>query len=286
MELVRSLGLALGILLGSSVPALAPADAAAATADGPRAALVVDVGPRTTAYCVSLDGTTVSGAHLIELASEQFGLSYGLGFGGRAVCMLDGVGPSGGDCFGAYPDYWGYFHGTGDGGWIWASGSTADYRVDAGAVEGWAWGSGDDGSTHPAPPPATIDDVCDPALPASSPSPVPSPSPRPAPSPSASGGGSEGAGVAGSDPAMRSSPTSGTSASPRPRRSAGPVPPAGPSTAAAAPDSSPPGVVRAAAADPLPPGGPPFAGVVAIGVVALLGAGGWLMLRRRGRGGG
>lgn len=293
---MRSLGLALAILLGSSVPALASPDAVAA-ASGPRAALVVDVGARTTAYCVALDGTTVSGTHLIELASEQYGLSYRLGFGGRAVCMLDGVGASGGDCFGAYPDFWGYFHGAGDGGWTWATGSAADYRVASGAVDGWAWGSGDDGATHTAPASTTIDDICDPAAvpppsplpspsPVSSPSPVPSPSPRPTPTPSSSSGGNTGAGVSGTDPSVSTSPTSGAPASPSRRPSASVVPSASPSPAAAAPRSASPDVVRAAAADPPAPGGPPFAGVVAIGMIALLGAGGWLTLRRRGRGGG
>ncbi len=57
---------------------------------GPHAALVVDTGQQATSYCVALDASSVSGTRLIELASEQYGLAYRLGFGGRAVCMLVG----------------------------------------------------------------------------------------------------------------------------------------------------------------------------------------------------
>ena len=91
----------------------------------------------------------------------QHGLQYRLGFGGQAVCQLAGVGPTGGDCFADYPDFWGYWHGNGGGGWTWAGSGAASASIGDGDVEGWTWGSGDSGATHPAPPALSIDDVCD-----------------------------------------------------------------------------------------------------------------------------
>ncbi len=77
------------------------------------------------------------------------------------MCQLSGVGPSGGDCFADYPDFWGYWHGDGRGGWSWAGSGAASASVGDGDMEGWVWGSGDTASTHQAPPALAFDDVCD-----------------------------------------------------------------------------------------------------------------------------
>ena len=149
------------------LPALAPAAGgsvvacAAEAAGAPHAALVVGTGGQTLNYCVTLDAPTVTGLRLIQLASAQHGLQYRLGFGGQAVCQLAGIGPTGGDCFADYPDFWGYWHGNGGGGWTWAGSGAASASIGDGDVEGWTWGSGDSGATHPAPPALSIDDVCD-----------------------------------------------------------------------------------------------------------------------------
>ena len=276
----RSSALGLALLIGTCAPVLlSPGTACAAAASGePHAALVVDTGLRTTTYCVALDEGSISGTHLIELASAQYGLDYRFGFAGRAICRLDGVGVDGDDCFGAYPDYWGYLHGDGAGGWVWATGSAADHAVDDGDVEGWSWGTGDSATTHPAPPVLSIDDVCDQV---GSPTPSPSP-PAPAPSPSTGGGGGNGGGGNSSAPATMSPPLASASPSPRTHHASGsPTAPAGSSPAAAATASADPDVVRAAAAAPQASGGPPIGGLVTLGAIALLGAGGWLTLRRR-----
>jgi len=123
----------------------------------------------------------VSGIHLVELAASQHGLSYSLGFGKQAICQLDSVGPSGGDCWAEYPEFWGYWHGNGSDGWTWASGGAATYRVGDGDVEGWVWGTGDNGTSHRAPPATHADDVCPPP-------PPPEPSPSRDPEPPTSGG--------------------------------------------------------------------------------------------------
>jgi hypothetical protein len=182
---LRAFAIGLALLVGGAwpmvgVPGVAGAPGVACAAAGPRAVLVVDNGVRVVRLCVALDAESVSGTRLIELASAQHGLTYSLGFGGQAVCMLAGVGPTGGDCFAAHPNFWGYWHGDGRGGWSWASGSAASYRVREGAVEGWVWGSGDTPSSHAKPPSTRFDDVCPPA---------PSPS---APAPSLGGSGSSG----------------------------------------------------------------------------------------------
>lgn len=190
MRRLRALAIGLGVVLGLAVPvAGAPGSAGgpllACAADiAPRAVLVVDDGARVLRLCVALDATTVSGIRLVELAASQHGLSYSLGFGKQAVCQLEGVGPTGGDCFASYPDFWGYWHGNGSGGWTWASGGAATFRVGNGDVEGWVWGAGDSGSTHRAPPPTRADDVCPPAPP-----PEPSPSRDPEPRDDAPAGG-------------------------------------------------------------------------------------------------
>ena len=162
-----TLGLALGAPALGVVAGTAPL---ACAATDQRAALVVDTGSQARSYCVALGADAVSGTDLIRLAHEQYGLDYRLGYGGRAICRLAGVGVDGADCFGAFPDFWGYWHGDAGGGWTWAGGSAADWTVEAGDVEGWQWGPGQDGDTHAAPPATRLEDVCEPAPPSPPPS--------------------------------------------------------------------------------------------------------------------
>jgi hypothetical protein len=146
---------------GTLIPAAAgSAPACAASGGGPHAGLVVGTGSQTLTYCVAMDGDTVSGIHLIELASAQYGLQYRLGYGGQAVCQLDGIGPDGDDCFADYPYFWGYWHGDGGTGWTWASTGAGSARVGDGDMDGWTWGTGMSGDTHQAPPHLSFDDVC------------------------------------------------------------------------------------------------------------------------------
>jgi hypothetical protein len=109
---------------------------------------------------VALPDPSVSGIELIELAGQQHGLDYGFGYGGNAVCRLDGVGSEGGDCFSEHPDFWGYWRGDGSGGWTWSSSGAGSTTVEDGDVEGWSWGSGQDGDTHPRPPATSFSSVC------------------------------------------------------------------------------------------------------------------------------
>jgi hypothetical protein len=248
-----AIGLALTAALAPAVGAPAPA---CASETGPHAALVVDTGSTVDSVCVALDGASVSGLHLIELAAKQRGLTYGFGFGGQAVCRLDGTGPTGGDCFADYPNFWGYWRGDGRGGWSWSSTGPADSSVGDGDIEGWVWGSGDTGASHARPPATTTDEVCA--------APAPSPPPR--------------------SPTAKPAPLSST----RPSATVVTTTPAGATRTPTSPTRTRSDEVasRAVAPDPPAGGGPPAGLLVALGIGLVLGAGGWLRLRssrRQGR---
>ena len=266
---------ALGLGFGPALAGSGTGCAAAATG-APHAALVVDTGSGVATYCVALGASSISGIQLVEQAGRQFGMTYRLGFGGQAVCMLNGVGgPSGDDCLTGQTSYWGFWVGNGAGGWTWSSAGAASVAVHDGDVQGWAWGVGIDGTTHPQPPATLLTDVCK----------VPSPSPSPSPAGDHGGGGSSGGGGGGNptssspDAVTPSAGPSISSARASQHRSASPrVRPSGSRT----PEESgrPTPVV---AAGPLPgrdPGSGSPAGIfLALGFTGVLGVGGWLRVR-------
>jgi hypothetical protein len=269
-----------------AVPALvAPAPAACATtaSEGLHAGLVVDTGGGATTYCVALDGDSVTGLHLIALASAQYGLSYRLGFGGLAVCQLEGVGPDGDDCFADYPDFWGYWHHAGGTSWSWASTGAGSAQVEDGDMDAWTWGSGDTGDSHPSPPALAFDDVC---VPASQPPPTTPPPPKPKPTHPPTqqppgGGSSAGAQGSATRPRTTAPPTTTSKAPSEEPSSDSPTSPD-------AATSSGPSPAVAVAADPAAGsgggGGPSFGALLALAAVAVFAAGGVIRLRA-GRGG-
>jgi hypothetical protein len=253
------------------VPAVTAAAPACAAATGPHAGLVIDTGTGAHSFCVALDAASVSGIHLIELAGAQDQLAYGFGSGGQAVCRLAGVGPQGDDCFADYPDYWGYWHGDGRGGWAWSSSGAASAQVGDGALDAWVWGSGDSGATHPKPPSLGIDDVC---VPATATPATPPPATRSTPPPPAPSSGVRSSAAPGSAGSSRPSP-----ARPATRSSAVPV-------TVTPPERGSPTVAAFAAAQGPPGGGGPGPGLlVALALGTALAGGGWLRVRsaRRGR---
>jgi hypothetical protein len=269
--MLPALGLGFGPALAGSSPACA-----ASLSGAPHAALVVDTGPNVSTYCVALGASSISGIQLVQKAGQQFGLSYRLGFGGQAVCMLNGVGgPSGDDCLTGQTQFWGYWIGNGSGGWNWSSTGAASVGVHNGDVQGWAWGTGIDGSTHPQPPAISLTDVC-----------APTPSPKPSHSPGSGHGGNgsgPGAGGNATSPSPHPSATAAASASPHathtphthsPPRTHSPHPSAATST----------DPTQIAAAGPLDRSGTSSSGspigiILALGFTALLGVGGWLRVR-------
>lgn len=264
------------VLLGPApalLPALFGSGAACASAAGAaHAALVVDTGSQTIRLCVTLDAALVSGLHLIELAHAQHGLQYRLGFGGLAVCQLAGVGPTGTDCFGSYPDFWGMWIGDGSGGWSWSGSGAGSVHVSDGGVQAWTWGPGDNGATHPPPPRVTEVSVCGASAPTT---PPPTHSAPPSATPSAVSSAVSSSGHA-------ASPTASSKPSRAPSRTLG-VP-----TGTAEPDPSAP-VVPVAAAGPggASGSGSPAGIALAIAGVLALGLAGWMRMRgdrARGRG--
>jgi hypothetical protein len=256
------------------VLALCGAGVVLPAAAGTHAGLVVDTGSRATTYCVALDATSVSGLRLIELASSQYGLQYSLGFGGKAVCQLSGVGPSGDDCFGDYPYFWGYWRDNGSGGWTWSGTGAASTSISDGDVDGWTWGTGDSGSTHPPPPALGFGDVCRSSI--APPSPSPSASKKPTPG---SGAGTE---TGSSIPSVPSAPDLRASESAGPGRTPRSSPSGGASGVAPSPSAARSVVALARPGRP-PDGsgsGPPLGALLALGAILGLGAAGVLRLRR------
>lgn len=144
--------------VGGSIPAGSGSSACAASAQ--HAAIAVDTGDQELRFCVVLPPGTVTGIDLIELASDQHGLQYRLGYGGQGVCQLAGVGSEGEECFTDSPEFWGYWRGDGSGGWTWSSTGAGSVTVSPGDVQGWSYGTGRDPSTHQTPPPTTYGLVC------------------------------------------------------------------------------------------------------------------------------
>jgi hypothetical protein len=298
-----ALGLALS---GVAAPAATASSTACAAQEGPRAVLVVDTGAQELGLCVRLDGPSVSGMRLIQLAGVQHGLQYRLGFGGGAVCQLAGVGPESDDCFADYPDFWGYWQWAG-GGWRWSSVGAGSSTVTDGEIEGWSWGSGQTGTTHPQPPVRTFVDVCG-SPPQSAPSPVAA-SPGSGGSGGSGGGGSgggqggSGGGKGGPSGSIGDGGTgTGEGAGDPPGSASGGMPAASPSSAAPPPspsggsagapveesEPSPETEETEAAAAPTLDAAParstgrPVAGMIAAAVlIASLAGMGWLLLRRR-----
>jgi hypothetical protein len=191
------------LALGVSPAVTGQSQACAAGVD--HAALVIDTGARTTRYCVELDAPTISGLHLIELAAGAYGLDYQLGFAGKAVCRLEGVGVDGGDCFDAFPDFWAYWRGDGSGGWTWSTIGAADTTVADGDVEGWSWGSGTDAASHQRPPRTPAASVCG------------------DPPPRAGGGGPPHDGSGGADGGHNGSSATGAGGDDQPQTNVGPA---------------------------------------------------------------
>lgn len=278
----RALAVGLALLAGGAWPIAAAPGTACASSGDPTAALVVDNGKRVLAMCVTLDSSSVTGLHLIELASAQHGLSYGFGLGGQAVCRLDGVGPAGDDCFAEYPEYWGYWHGDSKGAWTWASTGAAGYQVADGDIEGWVWGKGDTGQSHDAPPATGHDDVCAQVEQEPSPEPSPQQSPKPPPPSPEPSSGLKPTSAPSSDAGTRSpspendGPSSSTSHTRSPR-----VQPDEPATSSPG-RSQGPAAGAAGAGGGASPGGPSPGLILAAGLALLLAAGGWGRLRSRG----
>jgi hypothetical protein len=262
--------------------AVTVADAPPVAAAESRAVVVIDTSQGSRRTVITFSGS-ITGIKALELAGAS-PVTYGFAGQGAAVCALDGVGHAANDgCLGtpSDPRYWAYFRAPdGAGGWAYSNQCACTTTVRDGDVEGWRFGTGQQ------PPFVSFCDVagCAPP-PTSSSTPTPAPAPAPAPGGSSTPGG--GATV-----------SPGTAVVPNPGDS-GTSEPEGDVTAPTTSPSSPPtsverrsegsdasdGEVRSAVGLPRVAdddgSGSPWGVIVAVVVVAVLGAVAVMVRRRR-----
>ncbi|MDX1658337.1 MAG: hypothetical protein R3343_05915 [Nitriliruptorales bacterium] len=184
------------------------------------------------------------------------------------VCRIDGLpGTDREDCQDMPPGdaYWAYFHAERSGSWSFSGSGAGSYDPAVGSVEGWSFSEGG-GAQEPREPP--------PPAPAPQPEPEQEPEPEPEPEPA-----EDSEPQAQQEPAEETltapSPTS-TVVSPSPAESTATSPSPTPE-----PSATPEPVPQGAAALEEPPSGTPWATVITLVVVALLGIGALVIQRRR-----
>ncbi|HUS69928.1 MAG TPA: hypothetical protein VM075_04030 [Anaerolineae bacterium] len=163
----------LGLLLGSATVALlllrvCPAGEVLAQ-DTQRAGLVVRFYDGSVfSECIEFSQPDISGCEVLNLSSLS--VVYG-GYGtyGEAVCTINGVGCPASNCFcecgGVDCEYWAYYH-LGGAKWNYSTAGCSSHFVEAGDVEGWAWGAGTVGATSEVQPPVmTFEELCAPPTP-------------------------------------------------------------------------------------------------------------------------
>lgn len=230
---------------------------AAATCRSPSVAVVVDfgsLGGGIQRACVSGGGTgltALSADFSVTLVRNQ-----------AFVCGINGK-PYRTTCPSVPPNEksWSYWHANpGATGWTYSTTGAASYRPKPGSAEGWAFG----GSSHaPRVSPAAV--LPAPPVPKST---TPHTAPRRVPSPTTA------------RPSTRATTTTAaTSASSRSRAPTAHTS----STSARTGMGVPVTEVSRPPASTKPKSGSPLSTVLGLGVLAVLGAGGWLLLRRRRR---
>lgn len=118
-------------------------------------------------------GCAAAGGSGLQVLEQHHAVTMGTQQYSGFVLKVDGVGTS-------RPDdthYWSYWHSGGNGTWRYASSGASSYTPPAGTVEGWSYVDGQ--SQAPPPPSYTYSSLCGNLDP--KPSPKPSPKPRPAP---------------------------------------------------------------------------------------------------------
>jgi hypothetical protein len=143
----------------------APVKGAGASQEVALAGVVVAFGGGTVREaCVALPAEGASGIDLLRLAG--FDAVAEVTALGAKVCAIDGAGcgypeePCWCECrsLGEACTYW-IYHQAVDGGWEYSTIGASDRRVQAGEVDGWAWGAGGEGYGA-EPPHRTFADVC------------------------------------------------------------------------------------------------------------------------------
>ncbi len=121
--------------------------------------IVLDAGQLHT-VCIDLqplqaDDGEATGWEMLQAS----GLDIVTGFGGGFVCKIGDTGCPADDCtceWATTGNYWNYWHGV-DGVWEYSQKGASTYVIEHGAVEGWAWGTGESTSL----PNMSFEDICD-----------------------------------------------------------------------------------------------------------------------------
>ena len=125
----------------------------APTFSGVTVAVVVDFGDGSpaSAVCVPADSSD-NGAAVLAARARQLGTPAPRFDSSGFVCGIDGYPSSGcGEQTGGTYAYWSYWHGTGDGGWLYSNVGPGGSRVHGDVVEGWRFQP--QGAGNPSDPP-------------------------------------------------------------------------------------------------------------------------------------
>lgn len=164
----------LGVLIALVLWAIG--DVGVMHADSPqRVGLVVDFGDgRVETTCVTFEEAEITGMDVLLRA----GYEVVTGYGGGAVCQINGQGCPSSNCLGCHPTgdggwiYWAYFYLDGNN-WKYSQLGAAAHYVSDGDVEGWAWGTGQADS----PPDITFNEICVPPTETPTNTPIPTSTP-------------------------------------------------------------------------------------------------------------
>jgi hypothetical protein len=120
-------------------------------------------------YCVEFDAETISGYDALIETGLDVVADFDGGLG-AAICAVGGTGCPRDRCLTCdVPNYWGYWHLSGDG-WTYSPFGASTYQMEDGDVDGWRWGNAD------APPLMTFEEICA-APPTDTPTPTNTPPP-------------------------------------------------------------------------------------------------------------
>jgi hypothetical protein len=122
--------------------------------------------------CIDYSGPGMTGEDVLDASGLPTVKQIYPGLG-AAICKIGSDGcdyPNPDSCFceceGATCEYWAYFHLDQQAGeWIYSGMGASWNTVEAGDVEGWAWGNGEVGGSDVAPPLMTFEELCAPPAP-------------------------------------------------------------------------------------------------------------------------
>jgi hypothetical protein len=149
-----------------------------AAAQGPdKVGLVVKFGDGSVfTDCIEFTGPGMTGEDILDRSGLSLVKDFSFGLG-AAICKIedDGCDYPQEHCFcqctGEPPcQYWAYYHQEDDE-WVYSGRGVSGHTVQAGDVEGWAWGDGEAGESDVEPPLISFEELCVPPTATPKPSP-------------------------------------------------------------------------------------------------------------------